>query len=544
MTQAISLTMRALATSRSEHALPVLLKALDVPDPRVQVAAVDAIVEHSSSRAQIDLLRQYAQLSTPAQEQLVRQTNKLTGPLRQCLTTRGDASIDVLTILEAGSTGHQLPLVAQCLCQYPQHVDERTIDVFRVLVDRVHDHLRAKTTDPLYMQAASVREASLAMMKLSSDQLSKLPHRDAVVEAILILGRPNDESVQCLLNRDGSETRQLVYNFFQTSTHPGVMELALQYLNTARPPLKIFEILQQRSDPEFIAAVLRWLPKRPTTMQSRNLHQIESLPWLKSPDEILPLLPEALQPTLLLLLSHVSVGDLVKERVREWILRNGTFEARNLVLSAAVPVSGESVREILIDALDSEEPESTAWALTQVRQQRLPDALERLVSGLDSSEDVVRDVAREELSDFGLERVLASHDRFDEDHAKQVGQLVLKIDPQATEQLANEFYHPIRQRRLRAIAGSVSLGLNWHVLPTLLKLLDDTDELIRRAVVETLAEMPTKPVIVQLQQHRNDKNIRVREAIESALENLAGLVADGVLDESPSTPAAAASAEI
>ncbi|WP_166831340.1 HEAT repeat domain-containing protein [Thalassoroseus pseudoceratinae] len=543
MTQAICLTMRALATSRSEHAAPMLLKALDVPHAGVQVAAVDAIAEYCSPRTQIELIRHFRRLSPEAQEQLVVTANNLAGPLRKCLTTRSDASQDVMAILEAGTTGNLLPLVAQCLSEHPNFLDERMVSVFRVLVDRVHDQLRTKSTDPRHAAAMQVRHASLAALNLPAATLTKSPYRDAIVEAILILGQTNDEAVRLVLG-SGSEIRQLVFQFLQTSTHPGVMDLTLQFLNTSRPPLKVFEILGKRSDPEFIAATLRWVRKSPTTMQARNLQQIESLPWLDAPEEVLPLLPEALQPAVLTLLSHVAVADNVKERVREWILRNGTFEARDSVLAGGMPVNGDSVREIVADALNSEEPQSQAWALTQVRQQRLPDALEQLVNGLDSTADVVREAAREELSDFDLQRILASYDRFDEDHAERAGQLVLKIDPQATEQLAKEFFHPIRQRRIRAITGSVSLGLHWHVLPTLLELLNDNDEQIRRVVVETLAEMPVPSVVAALQQHRGDPNIRVREAIDSALSQLAGLVADDGLEVPSQTVSESASAEV
>ena len=536
--------MRALATSRSDHALPTLLKALEVPHAGVQVAAVDAIVEYSSARAQIELLRQFGNLTQEGQDRLVLNAIQLTGPLRKCLTTRGDASIDVIGILDASPSGNLLPLVAQCLCEFPEFVDDRMVATFRGLVDRVYDQLRTRSTDPRHAQAKQTRDASLMTLNISGPSLTKSLYREVIIEAILILGQPNDEAIRAVLSRNGSEIRQHVFEVLQTSTHPGIMELTLQFLSTARPPLKALEILSERSDLEFIATVLRWLPKNPTTMQVRNLQQIEKMSWLQNPDEVLPLLPESLQPAVLRLLTHVAVADQLKTQVREWMLRNGTFEARDLVLSGGMSVKGESVREIVTDALNSNQPESQAWALTQVRQQRLPDALERLVNGLDSTEDVVRDAARGELSDFGLERVLASYDRFDEDSAEQAGKLVLKIDPTATEQLAKEFYHPIRQRRLRAITGSVSLGLHWHVLPTLLELLDDEDEQIRRAVVETLTVMPVQPVIDRLQQQRNDPNIRVREAVESALVNLAELIADQNVDEPNPSVSTIASAEV
>ena len=350
----------------------------------------------------------------------------------------------------------------------------------------------------------------------------ELAYAEDVVESILVLGGPGHFSAQKVLSQGSAECRALARELLQTSRHPGVMRFLLDSLSKPYPPSRVIDAIQTRADPEFILATLRWVPKRWTATQERNLRQIEHIAWLTGNEVFLDLIPEELQTALMTFISATGLDRDIKTAVREWIVRNGCPEARNQAIAVLDELDDETVQGIVLDGLDSDDPDVEAWATSQLRSQHVPDALNKLIAKLDSPEASVQAVARQELQGFDLDCVLSRFEEMSPEARKNAGTLLKKINPDFLVELTRELHHPIRRHRLRAIRGSLALGWHLQVFHSLLFLINDEDTLIRRAAIEVLGHIPTPESIAALVALKADPSQRVRETVEQALSRLAG----------------------
>jgi HEAT repeat protein len=172
-----------------------------------------------------------------------------------------------------------------------------------------------------------------------------------------------------------------------------------------------------------------------------------------------------------------------------------------MLATTANPFAGE----LLVEALDVPVP--------AIQSQALESILGRGGSG--------QAVDRQELQGFDLGCLLSRFEEMSALARANAGQLLQKIDPDCLSKLAQEFHHPIRRRRIRAIRGALAFGWQEQVVPPLLEMLQDEDALIRRTAIEVLANIPTPEVIVSLIVLKNDPSDRVRDALDQALAALA-----------------------
>ncbi len=202
-------------------------------------------------------------------------------------------------------------------------------------------------------------------------------------------------------------------------------------------------------------------------------------------------------------------------------MRNGCPEARNQAIAVLDELDDETVQGIVLDGLDSEDPDVQAWATSQLRPQHVPDALNKLITKLDSPEASVQAVARQELQGFDLDCLLSRFEEMSPEARNNASAILKKINPDFLAELTQELHHPIRQHRLRAIRGSLAFGWHFQVFPSLLSLVNDDDTLIRRSAIEVLGHIPAPESIAALVALKTDPSQRVRETVEQALSKLA-----------------------
>jgi HEAT repeat protein len=212
-----------------------------------------------------------------------------------------------------------------------------------------------------------------------------------------------------------------------------------------------------------------------------------------------------------------GIDESAREEVREWVLRFGEPDARAFALRELGQLPAEAVRAAVADGLDSGDARIQAWALSEARTSRIPDAMQRLIEALDSERPEVVEAARGELSSFNLAWLLANLERITPAEGGWVSRLLRKINPNLVEELTAELRHPIRRHRIRAAYAARVLRLQQDVLPALLQMLADTDAPVRRIAVDVLTDVPTTAVQSALRSHADDPSARVREAVEAAL---------------------------
>ncbi len=523
MAAPLAKTFQTLTTTANPFAGEVLVAALDVPLPSIQREAVKSLVSRGAVREQMEAIRRYREFPAAVRRELEESAQSLVPALRHSLLVgRGELERAALELTRAGEAYGVIEDLLGVLRGANAELQTEAVETLRHLVNRLYGHLHGHQTS----ESASLRNASqiqhltLTALVEACQYFHELAYPEGVVESILALGGPGHAASQNVLSQGSVECRSLARELLQTSRHPGVMRFLLDSFSRTFLPPKVVDSVQTRTDPEFILATLRWMPKRLSATQERNLRQIEHIAWLTGREEALELIPEELQTALLRFIAATGLDRDLKTAVREWIVRHGCPEARNEAIAVLDELDNETVQEIVLDGLDSDDPSVQAWATGQLRPQHVPDALNKLIARLDSPEASVQAVARQELQGFDLECLLSRFEEMSPEARANAGALLKKINPNYLSDLTHELEHPIRRHRLRAVRGALAFGWHLQMFPSLFPLINDEDTVIRRAAIEVLGHIPAPESIAALVALKNDPSVRVRESVKRALANI------------------------
>lgn len=515
----LSLTFDTLAVSNRSEADDILIAALGVTNPTVVDFAAAAICRRGSVRCFLELVRLFDQLSDAARRRFSEPSEALTRALRQSLS-QGDESLILKTLDVIGYARRvdQIPAVVELLFAPSTAVRQEASEALAGLVETLYDQSFGPSTAQRDHRADHLRHRNEALDALSkaSIRLDELPDPATIIEHLLALGSATHPAIIKVTRQSSPECRQLAREILGTSRRVGVIRLLLEYFNESYPPRVLFDALRTRDDPEFIFALLGWFPKDPTPTQNANLRQIDQLPWLSTLDRLAEI-PEPLQEKLPPLVRACGLPGSLQTAVQEWLVRNGSASGRRGATPILDRLDLETTQRILLDSLDSPDEEVSAWATTQLRPRHIPGAFRMLIDRLDSPSTPVREAARAELRGFTIEYLVSIHDRLSPVLCRQAGQMVRKIDPDCTSKLVAMLEGPVQRQRIATVQAVGRLGMASLLRPTLLSMLLESDSVLRRTVVETLAGDSSPEVIEALQSLSSDSSVRVREAATRAL---------------------------
>ncbi len=525
MAGSIDKTMQVLGSTANPRSLDVLIAALDIEHTDIQQSAVDSLIKRRSSRGHLEVIRRLPRLHSTARESLESQVDRISDSLRQALL-HGDAELRAhgLELVRATENFDQIPALLELLKDNRAEITDLAAETMRDLTDRLHEYshnTKGSRQPGRYLRnAAQISHNVLTGFDRALSDYAELSHQRDVVEAVLILGEADNFAVKKALAQSGSECRRTAGDVLLTGKHPGVMQLVLDYMSKNYPPPKIFEAISGRDDPEFIAHLLQWYPKRLTPQQQRNFQQIESIAWIDEAAPSFETLSPALQPALVAFVCASGLPSEVKLRVQEWVVRHGTQEGRLAAANLLGTMDEAVVQEIVTSGLDSEDEEIQAWAIGQLRSQGVPEAIALLVDRLDSPLPAVREAARDELKGFDVATMLEMFENVSPEVCLRAGRLIRKIDPDCFDKLRQELESPIRSRKIRAARAAQLLGMQNEIQSSLLPFLDDKDPLIRRTGISALASVRSSETIQALAALLEDEHPRVREEAAHALSNL------------------------
>lgn len=540
MANALHKTLDVLARTRNATAVDLLIAAIHIPNDEIRVASLAALCKRHSTRGNIEAIRNLRNLTTEMRAVLERNATSLSQAMRQCLL-HGDQELraNALEMVRWFEDFGQMPTLLNLIedAQCPQR--ELTAHIIGELVNRLYDHLHfgkgqsgaapspsaASSTAPSHTflrDAPRIRHQTLAFLE-SACQRYEAHRCPQVIQGLLVLADPESPIVKKLFRESSEVCRQAADTLLQKSTHPGVMSLIAQSMTQNYPHSAIIQAFEKREDPEFICHILRTWPKKLTQVQQKNFKDIKSITWLQ-PDRLnLEIIPPGLHKPLVAFVLITGLPHAHRLTVMEWMLKHGCPEGRTAATEVLVGLADDKVQEVILEGLESEQPEIQAWATSQLRSREIPHTFELLIERLDSPMPEVREAARAELVDFNMLRVLDMYEHLDGKTCLAVGRLVQKIDPQAIEKLKAEMRQPIRRKRIRAARGAQAMGMQLKVLDALLLMIADSDALVRRTVVEVLGTTPAAVALETLSEALNDPSPRVREAASRSLLQLRSL---------------------
>jgi HEAT repeat protein len=525
-------TLERLATTQNPTAVDLLLHALKSPDEAFRAAALSALLRRNSARANLEILRASHTFPPKLRSILERHVGTLSGAVRQALV-HGDDTLrhNALQVARWAHDLHQIPVLLTLLEQPAGPLRDQVIDLLHALIDTLYAAiggdaiLAADPFRPVTVPTAghpSIRDVSRTRHTIitaleASCQRFESHGLSEVVEWLLLLGEPQDLLTRPLLAEARSPIAPVAQAVLRTSRHPAIISLLLRLMGENYPAAWAVRTFCSRTDPEFLSQMLRFWPRRLTPFQQKNFKELTSVEWLDPLQFHLDLIPPAMHPTLVRVLSSLGVSRENRLAVLEWIVRHGSPEGRLAATELLCELEEDKVQEVVLGGLSSDQPGVQAWATSQLRAREVPHCFELLVERLDSPYTEVREAARQELQDFGVARLLETFTEIDPARHTAVGRLLLKIDPHAVQRLVAEMEQPIRRKRIRAARCALALGLHRDTVDGLAKMLLDSDVLVRRTAVEVLALIDSPRSTELLATLVDDPSPRVREEIRKAL---------------------------
>lgn len=521
----LALTFSILESHDSQEAGETLLEAVTGSWLPAAKLAAAALVNRRSQLAILEMVRRNDRLHDEVCTFFARNPQRFIPALKQCLSGSdvGDRAAGLKFIQRTCNTT-QIPAMIGLLDNSDELTQRLAATSLVELSDLLSRRLLTQNSELLPgLDADAARTLRTDILNRLNGRLSdfaQVTHAESLVEVILILGRIEDEAVVNVLDKRGDACKAVATRILGTSVRPGVMELVCQAMTRQYPSPVFFDVLQQRDDPAFAEHLLNWLPSPRSRLLVNNLGRIKSLPWLLPEHPVLTGLPTALHPKLMALMQVVKGPPEALQEIRAWLVRSSDASGRKAAEEILNTLGTDQVQHILYEALDSDSVEIQAWATHQLRQQKMPDAFQQLLSRLDAVDEVVREAAREELSDFNLARLLELFPQLPASTSRRCGEIVTRLDTQVTSQLRTELAHPWRWKRVRATRAADSLGLAESVLNDIIKLSEDVDTLVRRTAVEVLAKYPNPSSAAALKRCVSDDSRIVREAARQAMETL------------------------
>ena len=519
-------TFDLLARTANPSAVNLLVLALDSRDEEIQALAVGAILKRTATRGIVEIIRRSQVLAHPARELIEKNAPALKRGLREALLT-GEAglranALDLVRGLEAfGEMATLTRMLEDQAIRDREGIEGAIFD----LVNRLHEHTQfGKEHDDsiaFLRDAQRIRHQMLATLEAACHRFHI--HRSRkIIEALLVLSDPENIYLKKLFHESSDEVRGIATDMMSSSRHPGVLALTVASMGQNYPLPAVFQAFEKRTDPECICLLLQTCPRQLTNFQQKNFKELRTVAWLDPEALHLNLVPAALQRAAVAFLMVTGLGHSQQMAALEWMVRFGSPDGRLAATDVLVELEDNKVQEVVLEGLESKEPEVQAWATSQLRTWSIPNAMELLVDRLDSPIPEVRTAARAELAGFGILRSLELFDQLDPRMRTAVGNLVRKIDPDAAQKLKDEMLRAIRSKRIRAARAALAFKMQDDVLDALLVMARDADNVVRRTAAEVLGQISSPAAIEMLLELKRDVSARVREAAAAGLAELKG----------------------
>lgn len=517
MSGGLQATFQLLAKTENEAAVPLLLAALDSPAPRIQLAAVRAILERRSPAGLREIVRRYASIDDAWKKVIQEYSGRLLPALRDallssdaefaangCLTARMFREYDLIPTLIVALEDDANPNREAAAAALSDLADELYQDLAQSREDR-------RRRDPQISRRNATSSLEASLQRYGRHQ------RIEPVEAFLQLATRDNAELTRILADPRASIFTAILQVMHGSQRPGVIRLLLGFLDDARPPSAGLTSLFRRTDKRTIDNLLKKIGSEPSVMARGNLKQVDTIAWIAD-HELLGKLDAAQQHSVvkMAVLSGLKRADIVA--TLEFFVAHGKPAGRRAAVLALADYTGADVNAMVLRALRDDDPHVKASALGQLRRRGIPGALTTLIDALDSEQRPVAEAARANLEEFSFRRFLPAFELLEEDVRRTTGGLVRKVDLTTAAQLREEMESPQGKRRMRAMKITMALDMVTEMQADIIARASDEDHLVRVEAVRALSSAHSLDALHVLQDLQSDSSFAVREAAAAALE--------------------------
>ncbi len=513
-------TLRLLTETANEAAVPVLLAALDAPDPVIHEGALTAILGRRRGGGAKALVQRWSRLSERWKQQIARHPRRIAAAVRDAvLSSDGELCANGCEAILAIREFDLIPALVTSLEEpdnpYAAMVGETLVSLCELLQEEVS----GPRENQRMREPARVCQQILPSLERAVDRYEQ-HHRREVMEAFLML--TNHENA--MLKRVLCEPRHPAYlaltEILGSSSRIAIMRLVLNLLESRFAPSIALQVVAHRCDLPFIRQLLQRLANAASNGLVCSLRRVDAITWLTGDLEILDALSESEQETAVQLVMASNINRLQAFQAIKYLMENGRVGGRRAAAAALAEFGGAEANRLVLDGLHDPDPHVQANVVVQLRERGIPGAISRLIQLLDSRHEVVAKAAQLCLGEFNFNRYISVFDMMEDDIRRSTGLLVMRIDATAVDQLAEELKARTRTRRLRGLEVAMAMDAVHHLEGLIIGLLKDDDHFVRSEAARTLAYCNSAVAQQALREALMDRSVVVREAAEQSLRKL------------------------
>lgn len=513
-------TLKLLTETANEAAVPILLAALDSRDREIQEGALTAILNRRRGVGSRALIKRWGSLSERWKQQIAEHPRQIASAVRDAILSRdGELCANGCEALLCIREFELIPALVTAIEEpenpYATMVAETLIGLSELLQEEISGHRKQRQL----REPARVRQQVLPSLERAADRYEQHRHRE-VIEAFLMLTNHENAVLKQILCEPRHPAYLVVTDILRNSARPGVIRLVLNLMESRFAPTAALQVISHRSDLPFIRHLLQRLANTSTSHLRSNLRRVESISWLKDDLSLLDSLNEQEQETAVQVAMVSNMDRIDVFEAIAHLMKFGRVGGRRAASKALAEFGGAEANKLVLDGLHDSDPHVQANLAGQLRERGIPGAISRLIQLLDSPHEVVSKAAQACLSEFSFNRYLSIFDMMEDDIRRSTGLLVMRVDPTASSQLAEELKARTRTRRLRGLEIAMAMDAVQHLEPLIIALLKDEDHFVRAEAARTLAYGVSPLAQQSLRDALMDRSIAVREAAEQALRKL------------------------
>lgn len=485
MNDGLRRTLDVLRASPNLAADDLLVDLADLGLGDVRELALDAVLTRAHRDALIQLVARFHRLSESMQQRVRRAGGILSHAIRHSyLSDDEQVYANACALIRDVPAYDQISLVLGSLEQDSARRPQ-VAALVETLAERLAEEVESAPEARSCADIEVVRRQFLASLEGSLRRYAR--HRTAaVVEAVLVASDPSSTFVRGVLADAGHVCHSPMVDALRTSRDMRVARWLFDLLGSNHPPASVLHVVSQRKDDWFVGELLARTRLLADPAVQASIRQIKEFAWLRADASGLGRLNPEQQTAAVILAANSGVSLADKLATAEFILREGSPEARRAAACSLADFPGADAARLLVECLDDADPLVQLAAVQQIRVRGLPNGLTLLTAKLDHPDERVREAARRGLADYTFERFVRSFDQMDQRSRVQLGSLIARIDPETDAKIREQLRAPHRNQRIRATKIIASLDRLDDFSSEILALVEDPDHLVRRSAIELL----------------------------------------------------------
>ena len=527
VSEGLETTFRLLGETENEAAANVLIAGLDSPHAAIREGALKAILSRRSPAGHWELVCRLHTLDEGSMDVIAARCDRISQALRNAIL--GSNPQVCANGCNAAVRFREYELMPTLISALEDHANANADVAGKALVELGNllcGELAGSGRSGGNRDPRTMRQYAVGALEQSVERFGKHKRRE-VIETFLQLAQRENAILKQILRNPHHPGFLVIVDVLSNSSHEGVIRLLLSFLDDRHAPSGATSVIAKRADVKFLHYLLRKIGHGPSAVAAGNLKHVKSVGWLPGSEDLWEQLDDVAQHAVVQLIMASGIPRLEAFGTIEHLVLHGKPRGRRAASEVLAEFKGADANALAVKALEDKDPQVQANVLPQLRQRGIPGVLPRLVEMVDSPHAVVRQAARQSLTEFNFGRFVAAFDMLDEKVRHSTGKLVKKIDPQSIPSLQAEMESKVRTRRSRALAIATAMDVVDQLEFSIAAMLDDEDHLVRAEAAATLARCNSRSSRRALQRALQDSSHTVREAAENSLRERA-LVEEGI----------------